>query len=177
MRKVFTILFFLLINSFVYAQQDELPDGWDKITLDGEVAYMNLVTGEVAKVKPKNAAKKHVLKKKEFDPTIIHKVDKGETLSKIARKYNLNLAKLYRLNSLTDFDALEVGQEIVVGYRDDNDVMNEQFTKTDHKFHTVNKGDTLFNIAYRYKLTVKKLMTLNNLSKNIIFLGQKLRVK
>lgn len=177
MRKIFTVLFFLLINGFVYAQQDSLPDGWDKITLEGKVAYMNLVTGEVAKAKPKNAAKKHILKKKEFDPTIIHKVEKGETLSKIARKYNLGLARLYRLNSLTDFDTLEVGQEIVVGYRDGNVINEQQNNRIENKYHTVKKGDTLFNIASLYKLTVKKLMTLNNLSKNVIFLGQKLRVK
>lgn len=43
--------------------------------------------------------------------------------------------------------------------------------------HTVAKGDTLYNISRRYDLTVDELKRLNNLSSNIIHIGQKLKVK
>ncbi|MFN7115824.1 MAG: glucosaminidase domain-containing protein [Saprospiraceae bacterium] len=44
-------------------------------------------------------------------------------------------------------------------------------------FHTVAKGDTLWNISQRYNLTVSEVKALNNLSSDSIKLGQKLRVR
>jgi LysM repeat protein len=44
-------------------------------------------------------------------------------------------------------------------------------------YHTVEKGDTLYNISRRYGLTVDALKQLNNLTDNNIQIGQKLRVK
>jgi len=44
-------------------------------------------------------------------------------------------------------------------------------------FHTVAKGDTLWNISRRYNTTVDAIKKLNSLSNNVIRLGQKLRVK
>ena len=38
------------------------------------------------------------------------------------------------------------------------------------------KGDTLWNIANKYKTTVSKLKDINNLSSNLIFVGQKLLI-
>jgi uncharacterized FlgJ-related protein len=47
---------------------------------------------------------------------------------------------------------------------------------TDTRFHTVEKGDTLFNISKRYNLTVEELQSLNNLTDAGIKIGQKLQV-
>lgn len=44
-------------------------------------------------------------------------------------------------------------------------------------FHTVAKGDTLYNISRRYSLTVDELLRLNSLSDSNIKIGQVLRVK
>lgn len=43
-------------------------------------------------------------------------------------------------------------------------------------YHTVVKGDTLWNISQRYKLTVDQLKQLNGLNSNTISLGQQLKV-
>ncbi|WP_233885236.1 LysM peptidoglycan-binding domain-containing protein [Tenacibaculum piscium] len=102
-------------NSSEKIQEKKLPEGWDTVLLDNKTAYMNLITGRISRTFPTESAVKPI-PKKEFDPTILHKVKKGETLSTIARKYNLKLAKLYQLNSVANFDALKIGQEIVVGY-------------------------------------------------------------
>jgi LysM repeat protein len=43
--------------------------------------------------------------------------------------------------------------------------------------HTVRAGETLFAISRKYQLTVDQLKSLNNLTSNIINVGQRLRVK
>ncbi|MCB0562040.1 MAG: LysM peptidoglycan-binding domain-containing protein, partial [Phaeodactylibacter sp.] len=44
-------------------------------------------------------------------------------------------------------------------------------------YHTVEKGDTLYNISRRYNTTVEDVKKLNGLASNIISIGQRLRVK
>lgn len=48
---------------------------------------------------------------------------------------------------------------------------------TNGGIHTVQKGDTLYNIARRYGMTVDKLMQINNLNDSNIKVGQQLKVK
>ena len=43
--------------------------------------------------------------------------------------------------------------------------------------HVVNKGDTLYSISRKYKITVDQLKAYNNLSNNSITIGQVLKVK
>ena len=184
----------LLLSLNVISQEEKLPAGWDKILLSGKTAYMNLVTGEVSKTFPKKAASKNEEVEEEFDPTIAHQVKKGETLSTIARAYDLTLAKLYQLNNMSDFDSLEVGQEVVIGYAHNLEEKqaflegNVNVLKHNHEtlleksiengqYHKVASGDTLYSIATRYKLTVNRLKELNKLSSNMIKLGQKLRIQ
>ncbi|PHI21412.1 hypothetical protein CEQ90_03165 [Lewinellaceae bacterium SD302] len=45
------------------------------------------------------------------------------------------------------------------------------------KFHSVVKGDTLYNISRRYGLTVDRLKQLNGLTSNTISIGQRLQVQ
>lgn len=44
------------------------------------------------------------------------------------------------------------------------------------QYHTVSKGDTLYNISKRYGLTVNRLKSLNKMQSDTIHLGQKLQV-
>lgn len=186
MRKTFLIFYLLLfISNYTYAQESKLPKGWDKISLNGKIAYMNLITGDVSKVLPINPATKPQKKiKVEYDPTITHIVQKGETLSTIARKYNLNLGKLYQLNSLENFDKIEIGDEIVVGYEDLK--QKKKVSSIDEKStvvnvekmnHIVGSGDTLYSIAKQYGKSVTEIKSMNNLKSNTVFIGQRLFIE
>jgi LysM repeat protein len=44
-------------------------------------------------------------------------------------------------------------------------------------YHLVVKGDTLFNISKRYNITVARLKQLNNMSDDVVRIGQQLRVR
>lgn len=48
---------------------------------------------------------------------------------------------------------------------------------TSEQYHTVAQGETLYALSRRYNLTVDQLKALNNLTNNIISIGQRLRVK
>lgn len=49
--------------------------------------------------------------------------------------------------------------------------------KSKYKTHTVRKGDTLYSISKKYKVTVQQLKDWNNLDSNTISIQQQLRVK
>lgn len=51
--------------------------------------------------------------KKHDDNTVVHKVQPGETFYGLAKKYNISLGELMKINNLE----LKAGQEIVVGYK------------------------------------------------------------
>ncbi len=60
--------------------------------------------------------------------------------------------------------------------RFDRDIL-EDAPATKALYHTVDKGDTLWNISRRYQCTVDDIKTLNNLTNDAIQIGMKLRVK
>jgi membrane-bound lytic murein transglycosylase D len=57
--------------------------------------------------------------------------------------------------------------------------IEKQFLKKNAGFfthHIVKKGDTLYDIARKYKTTVARIKSLNNLRSNVIYPGQKLKL-
>ena len=64
-------------------------------------------------------------------------------------------------------------------YNEIQNKVNEKLNKkTTKKYYTVKAGDTLTDIAKKYKTTVDKLVKLNKIENaNLIYAGQKLRVK
>ena len=47
----------------------------------------------------------------------------------------------------------------------------------DDNYYEVKKGDTLYSISRRFKISVAELKEINNLTDNIISVGQKLLIK
>lgn len=175
MKKVILLLI-TIISTSIYAQ-GQAPEGWDKIFLEDEVAYMNSLTGEISKTLPRGyaKAKRKVTNTYESNNSYetlsssngVHQVVKGDTFSKISRKYNMSLTDLYSLNNVSNRDKLEIGQEINVN----------QISNTGSKYHTVGKTETLYRISQQYGVTVNELKSLNSLNSNTIAVGQRLIVR
>lgn len=206
MKIKLCIILLLIIGVNSYAQNKKLPDGWNRVLVKGKIVYKNLVTGNISKRYPKKSALKP-LEDIDFDPTIVHVVKKGETLSVIAGKYGLGMEELNQLNSFPKSNTIEVGGEIILGYahneqekkafyKGDISVLNHDHNhdyeyddvddykndvkekkQNQFKYHIVLSGETLYRVALNYKLSVGKLKKLNNLKEATIFIGQKLRVK
>lgn len=98
-------------------------------------------------------------------------VKKGDTLWSIARAYGLTVDKLKSLNNLTS-NNLTIGDSLIV--KDSSGNIDNSSSADNNKYYIVKKGDSLYSIARRNNMTVDKLKSLNNLTSNILSIGQKL---
>lgn len=103
-------------------------------------------------------------------------VQSGDSLWKISNKFNLTVGNLKKMNSLKS-DVIFVGQTLKV-----NEVGNKQEESTNNTkpssnaTYKVQRGDNLWKIANNNGLSVKELKAKNNLSSDLIFVGQTLFV-
>ena len=98
-------------------------------------------------------------------------VKKGDTLWSIARKYGLTVDKLKSLNNLTS-NYLTIGDSLIV--KDSSGNSNNSSSADNNKYYIVKKGDSLYSIARSNNMTVDELKSLNNLTSNILSIGQRL---
>jgi peptidoglycan endopeptidase LytE len=95
----------------------------------------------------------------------IHKVRRGESLYKIARKYGTTIRKIKARNALRR-NKIFVGQKLKV--------LKKATMKK--KLYTVKSGDSLYKIARKHGTTVRKIKARNSLQKSKILVGQKLKI-
>lgn len=120
-----------------------------------------------------------------------YKVQRGDTLSYIAKKYSLSVSELKALNNLTS-DLIYVDQTLNVAVNTQikvpaiekapakpaatAPVVSQTPAPAVSSVYTVVKGDTLGKIANQHKIPLSDLMNLNNLSNYMIYPGQVLKV-
>ena len=103
-------------------------------------------------------------------------VEKGDSLSKIAKRYGTTVDALVRINELCDANQIFVGQVVLLEDPEaDADAAAEDRVET--AIVTVQPGDSLSKIAKRHDTTVEELMALNDIDDpNLLFVGQELLV-
>ena len=98
-------------------------------------------------------------------------VEKGDSLSKIAKRYGTTVDALVRINELCDANQIFVGQVILL---EDLNV-DEDAEQTATVIVTVEVGDSLTKIAKRHDTSVEAIMELNDIDDpNLLFVGQEL---
>jgi cell wall-associated NlpC family hydrolase len=109
-----------------------------------------------------------------------HIVESGESLYKISKKYNISIEKLKELNPDINPQALQIGDKIKITSSKEvsNAQTNQIKTKVEetivlpaeselyidelgNKVHKVNKGETLYRISKKYKVSVRYLEEMN----------------
>lgn len=99
-----------------------------------------------------------------------YKIKNGNTLSGIAKKFGTTVDELVKINNIKNPNLIMIGEIIKIP-------TNSQ-PKKNYTYHTVKSGDTLSEIADKYKTTVTKLAKDNNIKNiNLILPGQKLKIK
>ena len=91
-------------------------------------------------------------------------VKKGDSLYSIASKYNTTVDNLKKLNNLSS-NLLSINQVLKIPNITDNE-----------ETYIVQKGDSLYSIARKFNTTVDNLKKINNLSSNLLSIGQILKI-
>jgi len=127
-------------------------------------------------------------------------VVKGDTLYSLARKHNMNVAEIAKLNNLKEPYALSVGQKLKLKEsvvkkepvlisqekaqeikiaKEESKIVNQDVKKTRVGVQeiVVAKGDTLYSLSRKYEIPVNDLAVMNKLSAPFnLSVGQKLKV-
>ena len=97
----------------------------------------------------------------------IYTVQRGDSLWKIAREFDIPVNKLIEANNLSNL-TLQVGQQLIIPTEKINYEENTYIVK---------KGDTLWSIARENNVSVSELKEINNLASNMLSIGQVLKIK
>ena len=93
-------------------------------------------------------------------------VRRGDTLSEIAARFGTTVNELVRLNNIADPDRIYEGDRLIIRAGTGGDT------------YTVQRGDTLSEIAARFGTTVNELVRLNNIAdRDLIYPGQVLIIR
>ena len=138
--------------------------------------------------KSKSKSNKEVFSSKNATET--HIVESGESLYKIAKKYDISLEKLKELNPDIKPESIQIGDKIVVSAKKVKETPKEKEAPKENKpkeiktvvteisnptnmdanlctdelgnkVHTVTKGETLYRLSKKYKVSVKDLEEMN----------------
>ncbi len=132
--------------------------------------------------------------KDENPPTILfHKVKRGETLQKIALRYDIPLADLARLNTIRIQDPLLAGKKLKIAKLANAETSENERTAANRNpvspripekekdrpsFHKVRRGETLDAIARQYGTSLANLLKINGMTmKDPLFAGAAIKVK
>ena len=113
-----------------------------------------LQIGQILKIPTKN-----------IEGETTYTVQSGDTLYGIARKYNTTVDEIKKLNNLTS-NILQIGQILKIPTKEDINSFS----------YIVQSGDTLYGLARKYNTTVDEIKRLNNLTNNILQIGQVLKI-
>ena len=108
-----------------------------------------------------------------------HVVRRGESLYSIARRYGTTVGSIAHWNELNPRRPIHPGNRLTVyAYTRIRGTSGGTIVQSGEKkiIYRVQQGDTLYDIANRYKTTVTKLKRWNNLRRNLIRPGDNLTV-
>jgi LysM repeat protein len=123
----------------------------DAIVQPGDQIVIQLAEGQVPPPTP--------------TPPTVHTVLPGQSLWSIALQYNIKLGDILWLNSLPEDAILQPGELIRVRLAPDE---APPPTATPVLYHSVRRGQTLWEVALSYGLSLDELLALNNLEQDAI---------
>lgn len=101
-------------------------------------------------------------------PYLTYTVQRGDSLWKISRKYEVPVNDIISFNNLYSVN-LQIGDELKIP-------LTSQDNNTASKTYTVKTGDTLWSIAKNFDVSVNNLKAANNLTSNLLSVGQTLTI-
>ncbi len=104
-----------------------------------------------------------------------YKVQKGDTLGKIASLNKISLDNLKKWNNMNENSVLKIGQNLYLYNPESPKVETVNDNQTTGKIYVVKQGDTLSKIAKENNVSLKSVLESNNLKENSrLQIGQKI---
>lgn len=110
---------------------------------------------------------------KPVEDYLIYTVKSGDSLWKIANKYNTTVDTLMSINNLKG-TTLTINQQLLIPKTENIEIDVKEEPKGIE--YTVKAGDSLSKIASSYGITVDRIKSANKLTGNTIYVGQKLLI-
>lgn len=99
-------------------------------------------------------------------------IERGDTLSQIAIKYNTSYQYLAKINNIQNPNLIYVGQRIKVPNFEESTIHD-----TSHELYIVKRGNTLTEISREYEVSIESIVELNDIrNPNLIYVGEVLRI-
>lgn len=140
------------------------------VTVDSIKSNNNLTTDilSVGQILNIPVGESNVLVKEDTksDTTNSYIVKNGDTLYSIAKENNTTVNTIKELNNLID-DVLKIGMILLLPTNNIEEIIT----------HTVVSGDSLWSISKTYNTTIDLIKSLNNLTTDLLNVGQELKVK
>lgn len=107
--------------------------------------------------------------------SIYYTVQRGDTLSEIASRYGTTVQELVDINNIANPNLIYPGQNLRI--LNNSTVYGSETRGTGSITYTVQRGNTLSQIARAYGVTVSHIVEMNNIQNpNLIYPGEKLRI-
>jgi len=108
-----------------------------------------------------------------FIPYEMYIVSEGDSLWKIARKYNLEVKDLARMNSINENSYLYLGQQLTVGNKN---IHRNIESKKRTILYSVKQGDSLYKISELFDVSIKNIKEMNEMNNDALMPGQIIKV-
>jgi membrane-bound lytic murein transglycosylase D len=111
---------------------------------------------------------------------IIYYVQRGDTLSEIAKRYRTSVSAIARLNGLNHVHLINRGQRLKIPARGRASLPAPPMDlakEGDNLVYIVKPGDSLYQIASTFGTTAEKIKEANNLKEDVLNSGQRLVIR
>lgn len=109
--------------------------------------------------------------------SITYTVQKGNTLSQIAKAYGVSVEHIMELNDIQNPNLIYPNQKLRITESTNTNLNPVKQSASQYYTYTVRRGDTLWRIAKRYGVSVKYLVRLNGIvNPNLIYPGRVLKI-
>jgi membrane-bound lytic murein transglycosylase D len=126
---------------------------------------------------------------------ILHRIQSGDSISKISKQYNVPPEMIVGWNGLKNVHSIRAGQQLAL-YIDDGRARKTEeniaeiasvtadkkkskisISGAAYEWYNVQNGDTLWTISKKFSTSTADIKKLNNLKSNLIHPGSQLKLK
>ncbi len=108
-----------------------------------------------------------------FIPYEMHIVSEGDSLWRLAKKYNLEVIDIARMNNIDVNSYLQLGQQLTIGNKN---IHRNMESKKRTILYSVKQGDNLYKISELFDVSVKSIKDINKFKEETLRPGQIIKV-